>query len=120
MGTGKVYSPTPARQKADHWDRQAAGHHEQARQELQTLTALSEQQYVPAVAFALIHAELGEYDAAFARMDEALEARHGELVFMALSPWFDALRPDPRFDDLLRRIGLENVPQPATDVDATR
>ncbi len=96
----------------------AAGHHEQARQELRTLTALSRQQYIPAVAFAFIHAELGDYDAAFARMDEAFEARDSSLAFLAVSPWFDALRPDPRFDDLLRRVGLEDVPRPATDVGA--
>ena len=87
----------------------AAGHFEQARQELRTLTALSGQQYVPAVAFALIHAELGEYDAAFARMDEAFEARDESLMLLAVSPWFDALRRDPRFDELLRRVGLEGV-----------
>ena len=96
----------------------AAGHREQARQELRTLTALSKQQYVPATGFALIHAELGEYDAAFARLDEAFEARDGSLVFLAVSPWFDALRADPRFDDLLRRVGLQGVPRPAADVGA--
>ena len=63
----------------------AAGHDEQARQELWTLTTLSQQQYVPDSAFAMIHAELGEYDAAFARMDKALEAREGVLVFLAVS-----------------------------------
>jgi Tfp pilus assembly protein PilF len=84
----------------------AAGDREQARQELQTLTAMSEQQNVPALAFALIHAELGEYDAAFARIDQAFEARDGWLAFLAVSPDFDALRQDPRFDELLRRIGL--------------
>ena len=65
----------------------------------------AEQRYIPPTALALIHVGLGE-------MDEAVEARDRLLVFLRESPKFDELQPDPRFDDLLSRIGLPSQPTP--------
>ena len=50
-------------------------------------------------------AMLGDKDAAFAALEKAFEKRAG-VVDMNLDPRFDNLRSDPRFADLLRRIGL--------------
>jgi TolB-like protein/Tfp pilus assembly protein PilF len=49
---------------------------------------------------------LGETDAAFEWMERAFQERCGPLVYQNIEPALDPLRPDPRFQDLLRRIGL--------------
>ncbi len=52
------------------------------------------------------HAELGELDLAFAELERAYAARIGQLVLLRVSPSFDALRGDPRLDELVRRVGI--------------
>ena len=55
---------------------------------------------------AVIYAGLGEKDQAFAFLEKAYEQRESKLVMVKASPLSDPLRSDPRFADLLRRIGL--------------
>ncbi len=55
---------------------------------------------------AIIEAGLGRNDRAFASLEKALDRRDWRLVRMKVEPMFDPLRSDPRFADLLRRIGL--------------
>ena len=50
-------------------------------------------------------AMLGKTDEAFAFLDQAYENRSG-IVFLKFEPAFDKIRTDPRFTELLRRIGL--------------
>jgi tetratricopeptide (TPR) repeat protein len=56
---------------------------------------------------ARIYAELGDKDQAFAWLDKANEERNGLIPFLKVTPIFESLHTDPRFADLLRRIGLE-------------
>jgi serine/threonine protein kinase/tetratricopeptide (TPR) repeat protein len=51
------------------------------------------------------YAKLDEKDAAFAALEKGFPDRAG-LVFIKIDPGFDSLRSDPRYTDLLRRIGL--------------
>ena len=53
---------------------------------------------------ALIYVGLGDNDRAMIWLNKAYQARFNPSILMR--PAFDALRPDPRFQDLLRRIGL--------------
>lgn len=55
---------------------------------------------------ASLHAVLGERDEAFEWLDNALLARAGNLVYLGLDPHFENLHGDPRFGNLLCRIGL--------------
>jgi tetratricopeptide (TPR) repeat protein len=55
---------------------------------------------------ASLHALLGERDEAFEWLDKALLARAGNLVYLGLDPHFENLHGDPRFGNLLCRIGL--------------
>ena len=56
---------------------------------------------------ALVHAGLGEFDEAFRHLDDALERRDGSVLFLRTSVrGWGAMREDPRFEDLLERIGL--------------
>ena len=51
------------------------------------------------------YAMLGEKDAAFAALNKAFVNRAG-VVDINLDPRLDNIRSDPRYADLLRRIGL--------------
>jgi TolB-like protein len=51
-------------------------------------------------------AELGEKDEAFAWLEKAYDERDYQLTLLKVSPEMDNLRSDPRFTDLLRRVGL--------------
>jgi hypothetical protein len=53
------------------------------------------------------YAFLNEKDEAFAYLRKAFEKRDAELVYLKFNPIFDNLRGDPRFDDLVRRVGLK-------------
>ena len=52
------------------------------------------------------HAQLGNVDAAFASLDEAFELREGTLTLLREEPFFDSIRGDPRFSELLRRMNF--------------
>jgi serine/threonine-protein kinase len=53
---------------------------------------------------ASILAGVGDLDAAFIALEEAFVVRAGDLILLQVAPWFDPLRNDPRFDDLVRRM----------------
>jgi hypothetical protein len=78
----------------------------EARDIVKTLEALSRERYVPPYTIALVHAGLGERDAAFASLDRAYEARDVHLVFLPVDPRWDAYRSDPRFRALVERCGF--------------
>ena len=73
---------------------------------LAELKAASKQKYVYSVGFARIYAGLGDKDQAFAWLEKAYEERSTGLYWLKVDPIWDPLRSDPRFNDLLRRIGL--------------
>jgi hypothetical protein len=54
--------------------------------------------------FAYLYALLGEREPAFQWLQEALEER--SPVFLRHDPVFDRIRSDPRFGEMLRRVGL--------------
>jgi TolB-like protein len=55
---------------------------------------------------ALVYTGLGRKQDAFKWLDEAYDARDVGLVYLKIDPCLDPLRSDPRFDDLVRRVGL--------------
>ncbi len=55
---------------------------------------------------ALLYARLEEKDEAFAWLEKAYAVRAYDLLYLKACPEGDSLRGDPRFPDLLRRIGL--------------
>ena len=83
-----------------------AGRRSDAEQVLQGLLRRARQSYVSPFDIALIYAALGEKDTAFAWMEKAVAERSTWLVYSKWEPRLDPLRSDPRFQDLLRRIGL--------------
>ena len=60
---------------------------------------------------ALVYALAGDKDKAFEFLEKAYRAREGsELTLLAVDPAWNNLHGDPRFSDLLRRIGLPELP----------
>ena len=57
---------------------------------------------------ALVYAALGEIDLAFTWLEKALERRAESLLTSKTDPKLDRLRGDPRFAELLTKIGLGN------------
>jgi TolB-like protein len=55
---------------------------------------------------ALVYAGLGEKDEAFAWLEKSFAARDKGLIYLKIDPPLDPLRSDPRFQDLVRRVGL--------------
>jgi TolB-like protein/thioredoxin-like negative regulator of GroEL len=55
---------------------------------------------------ALVYAGLGEKEEAFAWLEKSFVARDKGLTYLKIDPCLDPLRLDPRFQDLVRRVGL--------------
>jgi len=49
---------------------------------------------------------LGDNDEAFVWLERAYQEQSNFLKYIKVSPIFDSLRGDPRFQDLVRRVGL--------------
>ena len=63
--------------------------------------------YVPADAFVNAYLGLGDNDQAFVWLEEAYKEQSNILQFLKVHPFFDPIRTDPRFADLVRRAGLD-------------
>jgi tetratricopeptide (TPR) repeat protein len=81
------------------------GRRADAQKVLMELSELAKQEYVPAVDRARVYAGLGEKDKAFEWLENGLADRSIANIRVE-APW-DALRSDPRFADLLRRMNLQ-------------
>ena len=83
-----------------------SGRAAEAREVIGALETASRQRYVPPYALALVHAGIGDGDAAFAWLDRAYAARDVHLIFLTVDPKWDRYRTDPRFGALLVRCGF--------------
>jgi tetratricopeptide (TPR) repeat protein len=87
-----------------------SGRRAEAQAELARVLELSGKRYVSPVDIAAIHAGLGDADSAVQWLDKALEQRASTLGFVAQNPIFDSLHGDPRFVDIVERIGVWKRP----------
>jgi len=85
----------------------AAGDRAEAQRLLEGLLYEAQDQHAPAAAIALIYGQLGDRDNAFRWLEKAVEARSSFLLFIKVSPRVDPLRSDPRYHELLQRMGLD-------------
>lgn len=83
-----------------------AGKRAEAMQILDELTALANCKYVAPHFFAGIHIGLGDYDRAIEYLEKSSEEHSHWLIYLHIDPSMDELRSDPRFQDLLKRVGL--------------
>jgi eukaryotic-like serine/threonine-protein kinase len=74
--------------------------------ELTQLLQQSKQEYVPPSVIAISYARIGQKEEAFAWLERGYQERDFRMRHLKTAFEFDSLRSDPRFDDLLRRVGL--------------
>ena len=86
-----------------------AGRTKEALQILDDLTKLAKQKYVAPYFFAGIHTGLGENERALEYLQKCYEEHSHWLIYLHLDPSMDALRDNPGFQDLLRRVGLPTL-----------
>jgi tetratricopeptide (TPR) repeat protein len=84
----------------------ALGKRDEALKILAQMNESARQRYVPAYGFAVIYAGLGDKDQAFQWLERSLEDRAWDIVFLKVDPLMDNLHSDPRFVELVKRIGL--------------
>ena len=84
-----------------------AGNRGEAQKAIAELAGRSQKGYVPAIYTAAIYTGLGDPDSAMKWLEKAFEERTEYLIFFNVEPMADPLRSDPRFQDLLHRIGLK-------------
>lgn len=63
----------------------------------------------PAFYCGQIYSGLGETEKAFEWLEKAFDRRETEMVWLKIEPQFDNLRQDPRFNDLIQRVGFPEV-----------
>lgn len=73
---------------------------------LDELKKRKQRSYVPTGSFVIVYLGLGEDEQALAWLGEAYKERSNILQFVKVHPLMDPLRNDPRFADLVRRVGL--------------
>ncbi len=66
----------------------------------------SEKEYVSPGELAILYSALGESEKAFASLEKAFTEHDLQLQYLKVDPAYDSLRPDPRFQNLLRRVGF--------------
>ena len=83
-----------------------AGQLERARHELEKLQKLSSHDPVDPATMLWAHLGMGDKEEALADLDRAYSGHFTFMAILKVDPAFDPLRSDPRFQDLLRRVGL--------------
>ncbi|HKQ05717.1 MAG TPA: winged helix-turn-helix domain-containing protein [Blastocatellia bacterium] len=96
------------------WPRAGLGHlyavlqrRDEAHAIIDELDEMSKQHYVSPYTKAIVYAGLGDKEMAFNALDEAYRERDQWLAWIKVDPLVDPLRNDPRFEGLLRRVGLK-------------
>ncbi len=83
-----------------------AGRRDEALEIRDELRERSRQRYTGSGDLAVVYAALGEREQAFLWLEKAFDERDSWMPYLKVEPLFDPLRSDPRFQDLLRRVGL--------------
>ncbi len=83
-----------------------SGRKADAERVLKELREISKRGYVSPFLLAAVYVGLGEKEQAIKWLEKAYEERDSLLPWIKVSPTFDSLRSEPRFQDLVRRIGL--------------
>jgi len=64
--------------------------------------------YAKNLDMAAVQVRLGDINGAFESLERGFTKHEAELIYLKVDPSWDSLRSDPRFQDLMRRVGLTN------------
>ena len=103
-----------ARARGEHWAsanlvyaHAQLGRRNQALQMMEDLKRMCGERYISPFLLTIAYVGLGDKDEAFKWLEKAYEERSNFLWLLRVYPCLDSLRSDPRFDDLLKRVGLK-------------
>jgi len=82
------------------------GKNAEARAILRQLLALAQQAPVPPGYIAIVYAALGEKDNALTWLEKAYQQHSSMMTWLKTDPRFDSIRQEPRFQELMRRVGF--------------
>jgi Flp pilus assembly protein TadD len=85
-----------------------SGQKGKAEELLRRITSKPQQVFVSPDDLSRLYASLGNKDEAFRLLQQSYEQRLPSMVNLKVDPTFDVLRPDPRFQELLKNIGLQH------------
>ena len=83
-----------------------AGRRREAENVIRKFREIAETQYVMSYWVAAIYAALGDNDQAFTELEKAFAEHDWELHRLKVDPFMNSLRDDPRFNEMVKRIGL--------------
>jgi len=89
------------------WVYAVSGQQEKARNVLSRMLDLRARHYVDPSLIGAVYAGLGEKDKAFEWLTKAYEEHSGQIVWIKVDPFYKNLRSDPRYKELLKKIGFE-------------
>jgi tetratricopeptide (TPR) repeat protein len=92
----------------------SSGNKTEALKILDQLKELSKQRYVSAYSFALVYLGLGDKEEALRSLEKSYQDREGsDIALIRINPFFDTLRGDPRFEELVTKVfAREHGPSP--------
>lgn len=83
-----------------------SGHQAEARAELAELLAISKEKYVSPYNVAMIYNGLDERDKVITWLERGIEVHDPRMIFLTVEPKWHNLKGDPRFDAIVRKVGL--------------
>jgi len=84
-----------------------AGKRTEAQRVLAGLKETAQRRFISPYGIAVLYLSLGDKEQAFVWLNRAYDERDNWLNYLKVEPRLDPLRTDPRFNELLRRVGLE-------------
>ena len=88
------------------WVYAVAGRKAEAERLLNAFKQLSAREYVDPYSIAEVYAGLGDKDRTFEWLERAYREHSVAMVWLKADPFWEKVRSDPRYEDLLRRVGL--------------
>ena len=84
-----------------------SGHHAEALSLLEELKSRQRKTYVPSAAFVNAYLGIGDLEQAMSWLQKGYQEQSNILQLIKVHPYFDPLRDDPRFKDLVHKVGLD-------------
>jgi TolB-like protein/Flp pilus assembly protein TadD len=88
----------------------AAGNKAEATKLVHQIEAAAKHQYVCNYEIAQVYAALGDHEQAFKWLKTGVNQQCDCMIWLRGEPWMEPLRADPRYVDLLKRVGFDRLP----------
>ena len=83
-----------------------SGHRKEAQELLAELEAMAAKEFFSPALLSAVYFEAGDADNGFASLQQAVEARVREVIFLQVDEMLDGWRDDPRYRELIRTVGF--------------